>query len=664
MTSNFGFLRTAAAVPRIKLADTVYNTEEICRLISKAIEEEVSLLVFPELTVTGYSCGDLFSQKLLVRAAETAVARIVDYTVDKQLTVVIGSPIRIHSRLFNCALVINNGTILGIVPKMYIPNSKEFYEARWFTPGDELSGNREDIEYAGQVCPVSPELLFNIGTDESTVTFGVEICEDLWTAIPPSSFHALSGAELIVNLSASNDVIGKHAYRRQLVSMQSSKAICGYIYVSAGYGESTQDVVFSGSSIIAENGNIIAEGERFSMESTLTIADIDIEHLETFREKSNTFIPITRRNIHDDRFDRSELTTFVGCAVDTDFSKRLYRDIDSHPFIPSDEKLDDICSEVALIQSQGLAARLEHIHCNSTVIGISGGLDSTLALLVTVMTYDRLGYDRKNILGITMPGYGTSDRTYNNAVKLMEALGITTREIPIAAACDQHFNDIGHNKEIHDVTYENSQARERTQILMDIANQTSGIVIGTGDLSELALGWCTYNGDHMSMYGVNASVPKTMVRHIVKWFARKRFANEMTHEGDSIKDILLDIVDTPVSPELLPTDAKGQIAQVTEDVVGPYELHDFFLYNFFRYGYSPAKILFLAEKAFADTYDANYIKKCLRKFIWRFFSQQFKRSCLPDGPKVGDVSLSPRGDWRMPSDAAVRIWLDELDECE
>ena len=658
---NYGFLRTAAAVPRVKVADTKYNAEEICKMIDEAEEKEVSLVVFPELSTTGYTCGDLFSQKLLINSSEDAVKEIAAHTIGKKMTTIIGAPIRINSRLFNCAVVIYEGEILGIVPKVHIPNSKEFYEARWFTSGDELSGGYSQIQYAGQTTDVSTDLLFQIQNGDHAVTFGIEICEDLWTAIPPSAFHALSGAEIIVNLSASNDTIGKHNYRRQLVSQQSSKAICGYIYVSAGYGESTQDVVFSGSTLIAENGTILADGERYQMKSSMTIADIDIENLETFREKSNTFVPVKRQRAEDPRFNRSELTLEPVPAFPTDFDKQLYRKIEPSPFIPSDSNLEETCQEVTSIQTQGLAARLEHIGCKSAIVGISGGLDSTLALLVTVTAYDRLGWDRKNILGITMPGYGTTDRTHDNAIGLMDALGITRREISIVAACDQHFKDLGHDKSIHDVTFENSQARERTQILMDIANQTGGIVIGTGDLSELALGWATYNGDHMSMYGVNASVPKTMVRHLVRWFAeRHNFAEGVSKNGKTVREILLDIVDTPVSPELLPAE-DGKISQITEDLVGPYELHDFFLYNFFRYGYSPAKLLFLAEKAFAGTYDKETIKKWLKKFIWRFFSQQFKRSCLPDGPKVGDVSLSPRGDWRMPSDAVCRIWIDDLD---
>jgi NAD+ synthase (glutamine-hydrolysing) len=650
---DFGFIRTAAAVPVVKVADTKANTKEICKMISEAVEMQVSVVVFPELCITGYSCGDLFSQKLLISSAEKAVEEIVKFTEGKVITTVVGVPVRINSRLFNCAAVIHNGEILGIVPKVHIPNSKEFYEARWFTSGDELSGSYEQIEYAGQMVDVSPELLFQIASKETVATMGVEICEDLWTAIPPSSFHALSGAQLIVNLSASNDVIGKHRYRKQLVSQQSSKAICGYIYVSAGYGESTQDVVFSGSAIIAENGTILSDGKRFQMESSLTIADIDIQNLETFRENSNTFVPVKRQKAQDERFNRSELTVAPVPAADTDFAKWVYRIIDPHPFTPKEESLDDICEEVIAIQSQGLAARLQHINCQTAVIGISGGLDSTLALLVTAIAFDKLGWSRDRIITVTMPGYGTSGRTKNNAMELMEALGTTIREISIVAACDQHFKDLGHDKNIHDVTFENSQARERTQILMDIANQTGGIVVGTGDLSELALGWATYNGDHMSMYGVNASVPKTLVRHLVTWAAKNQFSQ--------VGNILLDIVDTPVSPELLPTDENDQIQQVTEDVVGPYELHDFFLYNFFRYGYSPAKILFLAEKAFQGIYDKETIKKWLNKFIWRFFSQQFKRSCLPDGPKVGAVSLSPRGDWRMPSDATCSIWIEDLE---
>ena len=672
---DYGFVRVAAAVPVVSIADPKRNAERICELIDKAEEGQVSLLAFPELCVTGYSCADLFGQNLLIEAAEKAVADIARHTEGLAVTVVIGVPLRFAGHLYNCAAVIGRGKIHGLVPKIHLPNYGEFYEARWFNSGAEFMQSPEAVSYAGQLTVLGPNQIFSLGR----TLFAVEICEDLWTPVPPSSFHSIAGALLTVNLSASNEVIGKEDYRRSLVTMQSARAIGGYIYCSAGYGESTQDLVYSGAALIAENGHILAENRRFSLAGSLTVADIDSERLETLRQKSSTFTALSPDGNGNWRADYRFVT--VGNAADTDFAAALHHGIDPHPFVPSDAggALDERCREVTDIQVEGLLTRLAHIGCKSAVIGISGGLDSTLALLVTVQAFDRLGWERGRIIGVTMPGYGTTDRTYRNALDLMAALGVTAKEIPIAAACDRHFLDIGHDKEVHDVTYENSQARERTQILMDIANQTGGIVVGTGDLSELALGWATYNGDHMSMYAVNASIPKTLVRHLVRWTAdniegttagASCSANNSTYDSvavsadnsgtmpRTVREILIDITETPVSPELLPAGKDGKILQVTEDLVGPYELHDFFLYNFFRFGYAPEKIQFLAEKAFSESYDSGTIRKWLRTFIRRFFSQQFKRSCLPDGPKVGSVTLSPRGDWRMPSDALARLFLE------
>ncbi len=640
---DYGFIRVAAAVPVVSLADPAENAERICRLIDRAEDRAVSLLAFPELCVTGYSCADLFGQNLLIDAAEKAVARIARHTEGLGVCAVIGAPVRLDGRLYNCAIAIRDGKIHGAVPKIHLPNYNEFYESRWFTSGASSMGGEREITYAGQKTVFGTNRIFRIGG----TAFAVEICEDLWSPVPPSSFHSVAGALITVNLSASNEVIGKDGYRRELVSQQSARTHSGYVYCSAGYGESTQDLVYSGAALICEDGHILAENRRFSTEDSLVVADIDSSKLETLRQKSSSFNAFAPdgKSVRSGSYTVAEL----GAAAKTDFEKELLHGTDPHPFVPSasGDELDRRCQEVIDIQVQGLQTRLAHIGCKTAVIGVSGGLDSTLALLVTVLAFDRLGWERSRIIGVTMPGYGTTGRTHGNALGLMEALGVTAREISITAACDRHFQDIGHDKGVHDVTYENSQARERTQILMDLANQTGGIVIGTGDLSELALGWATYNGDHMSMYAVNASIPKTLVRHLVRWAADNRF---------ECRDILTDITETPVSPELLPSGSDGRILQVTEDLVGPYELHDFFLYNFFRFGFPPEKILFLAKKAFAGVYDEETIEKWLKVFIRRFFSQQFKRSCLPDSPKVGSVTLSPRGDWRMPSDASDRLF--------
>ena len=664
---DYGFIRTAAAVPVVRVADVEANVKGICGMIDRACSEEVSLVVFPELCVTGYSCGDLFGQNLLVDRAEEGVRAIAAHCAGKKITVVAGAPVRHRSALYNCAIVISGESgICGIVPKSYIPSYNEFYETRWFASGAGMAP--AGMDYAGGHCVISPEQIFHIGR----FGFCIEICEDLWTPVPPSSFRCLQGAEITVNLSASNEILGKHVYRRQLVSQQSARTISGYVYCSAGFGESTQDLVYAGAAMIYENGTLLAKGERFGMEPSMTVADIDCEKLRTLRQKTGTYSCIMP-----DGKPAGNLACIhvrAGEPADTDFSKSLCREIHPHPFVPGGEETGKRCREIISTQVLALATRLSHIGSRTAVIGISGGLDSSLALLVCVLAADRLGWSRDRIVGVTMPGYGTTERTRSNAEDLMDVLGVTSRKIPITAACDRHFADIGHDGSVHDSTYENAQARERTQILMDIANQTGGIVVGTGDLSELALGWATYNGDHMSMYGVNAGIPKTLVRHLVRWAAENSFADEKAGGcARSAKDILMDIIDTPISPELLPADGDGRISQVTEDLVGPYELHDFFLYHFFRFGFSPEKILFLAEKAFSGAslttepdgmtvhYDRKTIAKWLRVFIRRFFTQQFKRSCLPDGPKIGSVSLSPRGDWRMPSDAWADSFLDNLE---
>ena len=654
---NYGFIRTAAAVPAVKVADVTYNVAEICRLAGEAFGKEVSLVVFPELSLTGYSCGDLFGQSLLIRSAEDGVKKIAEYSRGKSLTIVVGAPVTHNCRTYSCAVVIRNGNIKGIVPKTYISSE----EGRTFSSGADIRS--EEMHYAGQRCRISTSLLFGLGHS----TFAVELGNDIWAPVPPSSFHTLRGAHIIANLSADKEVLMREQYRNVLLLQHSAKSISGYIYASAGFGESTRDNVYAGASSIWENGCILAENERYQTTSSMIIADIDIERIENLRRVSDTFNSISTSGNAASEYDRIT----VGDAAETDFGKKLYRNIESHPFVPAVD-LDYRCREILDIQISGLIRRLSHINCQTAVIGISGGLDSTLALIVTVLAFDKLGWTRNRIVTVTMPGFGTTSRTKNNATDLMEALGTESREISIAAACEQHFKDISHDPSKRDATYENTQARERTQILMDIANQTGGLVIGTGDLSELALGWCTYNGDQMSMYGVNGGVPKTLVRSLVKWAAENRFEGMAGKDGRSIREILLDIVDTPISPELLPANENGEIKQVTEDLVGPYELHDFFIYNFIRNGFGPDKILFLAKQAFyhpeersdgrISYYDEETIMKWLKTFIRRFFSQQFKRTCMPDGPKVGSVGLSPRGDWDMPSDAYSTLFSTDIDK--
>lgn len=638
---NYGYVKVAAAVPRVKVADCKFNAAQIEKEIIIADGKGVQIIIFPELSITGYTCADLFGQQLLLEGAEMGLMQVLNSTRQLDIISIVGMPVAVNGALLNAAVVFQKGKVLGVVPKTYLPNYKEFYEKRWFTSACEVSDR--SVRLCGQVVPMAADLLFETGD----TTFGVEICEDLWATIPPSSSLALQGAEILFNMSADNEGIGKHAYLRSLISQQSARCIAGYVFSSSGFGESTTDVVFAGNGLIYENGTLLASSERFSFEEQIVIGEIDVEHLRTERRVNTTFAAC-----HALCAPQVPVRIPAEYAGSKEFS--LTRTFDPHPFVPQGPALDERCEEVFSIQVSGLAQRLLHTHAKSAVVGISGGLDSTLALLVCVKTFDKLGWDRKGIIGVTMPGFGTTDRTYTNAIDLMTSLGVTLREVNIKEACLLHFEDIGHDAGVHDVVYENSQARERTQILMDIANQAAGMVVGTGDLSELALGWATYNGDHMSMYGVNGSVPKTLVKHLVKWVAE----NDM---DEASRLTLLDIVDTPISPELIPADEDGNIRQITEDLVGPYELHDFFLYYFLRCGFRPSKIYFLAARTFKGMYDEETIKKWLAIFFRRFFNQQFKRSCLPDGPKVGSISLSPRGDWRMPSDASAEMWLREVE---
>lgn len=637
---EYGFVKVASAVPTVKVADCRHNAGQMAEMIAEAANQNVEIIIFPELSITGYTCGDLFAQSVLLEEAEKSLEWLVAETQSLPVISIVGIPHPHNGSLINAAVVFQSGKILGVVPKTFLPNYKEFYEKRWFASALQTPECVTSI--CGQRVPMQRDMLFATGN----TTFGVEICEDLWSTIPPSSFLALEGAEIVFNMSADNDCVGKHSYLRNLVKQQSARCIAGYVFSSCGFGESTTDVVFAGTSIICDNGSIIAEGERFAMDRRMTVGEIDVESIRNDRRVNTTFAE--SRGLH------SRQAVTIDALPQTPSALNLTRTVNPLPFVPSGSKLDSCCEEIFAIQSTGLAQRFAHTHAEIAVIGISGGLDSTLALLVAVNTFDKLHKDRKNIIGVTMPGFGTTDRTYTNALCLMKSLGVTIREISIKDSCIQHFNDIGHDINVHDVTYENSQARERTQLLMDIANQRNGMVIGTGDLSELALGWATYNGDHMSMYGVNASVPKTLVKHLVAWIANRL-------DDEKAKTTLLDIVDTPISPELIPADKNGNIKQKTEDIVGPYELHDFFLYNLLRHGFSPKKIFALAQIAFDGEFDNATIKKWLTTFCRRFFNQQFKRSCLPDGPKIG-LSLSPRGDWRMPSDATSRLWLDECEK--
>ena len=649
-----GFIKVAAAVPRLQVADCRYNIEQMEALMVRADSLGVEIVCFPELGLTGYTCQDLFAQQTLLEESEAALLRLMEFSRNVDVISIVGLPVVYDGMLFNCGAVLRHGKVWGFVPKTFLPNYKEFYEKRWFTPAPALPADAV-VQFCGQNIPLTPRLVFTY----AGVKFGLELCEDLWAVTPPSAALSVAGAEIIFNLSASNELVGKANYLRCLVETQSARCLAGYVYSGSGWGESSQDLVFAGRAYIAENGHLLAEGNRFELDSQLTVSEIDVERLRVER-RMNTSFADSRRLQSDFKtinieIDENELTT----AADERFT--LTRTVDPLPFVPTGNALDERCEEILFMQSGGLARRIEHIGCKTVVVGISGGLDSTLALLVCVHAFDRLGLDRRGIVGITMPGYGTTGRTYRNAIDLMKSLGITIREINIVDACEIHFRDLGHDSKVHDVTFENGQARERTQILMDAANQMGGIVVGTGDLSELALGWATYNGDHMSMYGVNASVPKTLVRFIVNHVA-------MTAADEFSRKTILDIIDTPISPELIPAAAGDQIAQKTEDLVGPYELHDFFLYHVLRFGFKPSKIFYLACHAFSGadkrvkTYDRDTIKHWLTTFYRRFFNQQFKRSCLPDGPKVGSCSLSPRGDWRMPTDAVSKAWLDECEK--
>ncbi|MDR0536780.1 MAG: NAD(+) synthase [Tannerellaceae bacterium] len=632
---NHGFIKVAAASPHVSTADCFANVEKIGALMRRGAAEGVQVMVFPELSVTGYTCMDLFSSRTLITCAEEALKLLAARTKDVDMLVIVGVPLRVGDCLVNAAVVLQGGRVLGVVPKSYLPNYKEFQERRWFTPGVDIA---EDVVYiGGEPYPMSCRLLFTAGE----VGIGIEICEDLWAPVPPSSLLAMDGANLIFNLSASNELTGKHAYRRSLVAQQSGRCIAGYVYAMAGRGESTTDLVFAGGGIIAENGVIIKESGQFPTEE-IVFAEIDIANLNHDRLVNLSFT-------HGNRLFPRSRPVRIPFLLPKRPNMRLTRRIEQMPFVPAGKNLSERCEEIFNILVAALMQRLMYINAASAVIGVSGGLDSTLALLATAMTFERMKKPGNDIIAITMPGFGTTGRTYNNAVRLAAALGVSLREIPIKEACMTHFRDIAHDPDNHNVVYENSQARERTQILMDVANQTNGIVIGTGDMSELALGWATFNGDHISMYGLNAGIPKTLVRHLVEWVARNR-ADEVT------KDILLDIAATPISPELIPADESGNIIQKTEGIVGPYELHDFFLYHTLRFGASPERISYLAQLAFEGKYEKEEIERWLDVFIKRFFQQQYKRNCLPDGPKIGSVSLSPRGDWRMPSDALPTAW--------
>ena len=629
-----GFVKAAAVTPKIKVADTKYNAELILDMMKESTRQGAKIVVFPELCLTGYTCQDLFLQERLLQGAKDALMKLVKEGASLDAIFFVGLPFEILGKLYNVAAVFSHGEVLGLVPKSYLPNYNEFYEARHFVSGAELA--TEVVLPDGSCVPADRDLLF-VCEQMPKLRIGVELCEDLWTPNPPSISHALAGASVLVNLSASNELTGKDSYRRELVSGQSARLLAAYIYASAGEGESTQDLVFSGHNIIAENGQILAESKRFG--HGILYSEIDVERLCAQRRRMTTFVTE----------DQTHTEILFSLKIE---ETKLTRFIDPAPFVPTDrQNREKRCDEILMIQAMGLKKRLEHTGANA-VVGISGGLDSTLALLVTVRAFDLCGRDHKGITAVTMPGFGTTDRTYDNAVKLIQSLGAEFVEVDICQAVNVHFSDIGQDPSVHDVTYENSQARERTQILMDLANKKNALVIGTGDLSELALGWATYNGDHMSMYAVNASVPKTLVRHLVRYYAD-------TCEDKQLSDTLYDVLDTPVSPELLPPE-DGKISQKTEDLVGPYELHDFFLYYMLRQGFSPAKIYRLAKIAFAGTYEAAFILKWLKTFCRRFFAQQFKRSCLPDGPKVGSVAVSPRGDLRMPSDACATLWMEEL----
>ncbi|MBQ8565510.1 MAG: NAD(+) synthase [Bacteroidaceae bacterium] len=640
---NYGFIKVAAAIPPVTVADCRRNVEGMIELARQAARQEVEWLVFPELCITAYTCGDLFSQRLLLDEAEKALAHFINATKGLDMVCVTGAPVSCDNQLFNCAIVSSHGKIHGVVPKSYLPGYKEFNEERWFATADDAYS--DTVTLCGQTAPLGTRQLFSIGEAK----FAIEICEDVWTPVPPSCHHAQNGANILVNLSASNEQINKNKYLRSLISQQSARCFSGYIYASAGFGESTADLVFAGNALVYESGKLLATADRFCIQPQLAISEIDVKRLNSERQATTSFMggAAALRQIQP---YRETVIPNIGSNAIT-----LTRTIEASPFVPTDKvALDEACDEAFNIQVSALTKRILHTNTHALVLGVSGGLDSTLALLVCAEALRRLKRPLSDIVGITMPGFGTSDRTHDNAIKLMKELGITMREISIVPAVKQHFADLGHDINNHDVTYENSQARERTQILMDVANQTNGMVVGTGDLSELALGWATYNGDHMSMYGVSAGVPKTLVRALVEWAARRC-------DNKTIQEALTDVVNTPISPELTPADEKGNIKQKTEDLVGPYELHDFFIYYTLQHGFSPSKVYFLARHAFKGVHSDETIKHWLRTFYRRFFNNQFKRSCMPDGPKVCSVSLSPRGSWRMPSDASSAIWLAECD---
>lgn len=643
---NYGFYRVACASPELKVCDCSFNSEKIVDAVRQADSEGCSLIVFPELSVTGYTCGDLFLQTELQRAAVNALEFIARKTASTSAVILVGLPVSVDSAIYNCAAVIQKGKVLAVIPKTFIPNYGEFYERRYFSPASNAGRAEINLSEKFHSVPFGTDILIE-DSNGSGFVLGLELCEDLWVPLPPSVNAALSGATVIANLSGSNEIIGKAEYRRSLVKMQSAHTVSAYLYANAGHDESTQDVVYSGHSLICENGSVLAESKLF--QTGIIYSDIDVERLLQERRRTTTFSQCAAGSSPSYRIIPAEIRQ---PRIKT---SSLCRYVDSHPFVPSSvEERSSRCAAVIQLQAEGLAKRLRHIRCTSAVIGLSGGLDSTLALLVTCKAFDLCGIDRSGILAVTMPCFGTTDRTYNNACKLAESSGVSLKEVRIADSVRQHFKDIGQDENVHDVTYENGQARERTQVLMNLANKSNGIVIGTGDLSELALGWCTYNGDHMSMYGVNSSIPKTLVRYLVNWFK-----DEAASENPVLSEVLQDILDTPVSPELLPP-KDGKISQKTEDLVGPYELHDFFLYYILRFGFSPEKILFLADCSDLP-FDHDFKLKWLRTFYRRFFTQQFKRSCMPDGAKVGTVNLSPRGDWRMPSDASASVWLEEID---
>ena len=636
--NKYGYVKVGASTLELKVSDTIYNVQMIKKQIDEAVNKNIQIISFPELSITGYTCGDLFNQDILIDKAYEGLKDLVDYSKDKMIVIIVGSPIKCENKLYNCAVVINNGKILGIVPKTYIPNYNEFYEMRWFKSSNDLK--IKEINLFNEIVPIGVDLIFTSKLDDE-LKFGVEICEDVWSLYPKSNDYASKGASIIFNLSASNETIGKYDFRKELIKMQSIKTISGYVYSSSGINESSTDLLFSGSSLIYENGKLLSENNRFDFNSNLIYSDIDIKRLVNDRRKNTSFISNTDKEYRNIYFTTSK----------NNFISRKYS---KYPFVPSNEdKREERCKEIINIQSSALAKRLKHTNIKKCVIGVSGGLDSTLAFLVIKKAFEKLKIDNKNIIAVTMPGFGTTNRTYENALDLIKINNATLKEIDIKKACLVHYSDIDQDINNHDITYENAQARERTKILMDIANKENALVIGTGDLSELALGWCTYNGDHMSMYSVNSSIPKTLVKYLVKYIADTDKKN---------KKVLYDILSTPISPELLPADEKGNIKQITEDKIGPYILHDFYLYHFFRYGASPKKIYMLAVNTFENEYSKEEILKWLKVFIKRFFTQQFKRSCMPDGVKVGSISLSPRGDLRMPSDASYNIWIKELEE--